>query len=112
MRKGRVVNTSSVSLTMPHDPYPRALGPIALQQVQRTAIKQALLYGVPFARSAHGKLAEFVCEYEAADCRTDAEEQREIGEYEERVLRAASDAPVEIRLVFDEGEKVHFDDCK
>ena len=31
------------SLTMPHDPYPRALGPVALQQVQRSTIEQALL---------------------------------------------------------------------
>ena len=97
---------------MPHDPYPRALGPIALEQVQRAAIKQALLYGVPFAGSTHGKLAEFVCEYEAADCRADAEEQRKIGEYEERVFRVVSDAPMEICLIFDEREKVHFDDCK
>ena len=97
---------------MPHYPYPRALGPIALQQVQRAAIEQTLLYGVPFAGGAHGELAKLIRENEPADCRADAEEQCEIGEYEECVLRAVSNAPVEIRLVFDEGEKVHFDDCK
>jgi hypothetical protein len=100
------------SLTVPHDPYPRALDAIALQQVKGAAIEQALSYGVLFAGCAHGEVAKLDREYEAADCCADAEEQRKIGEYEERVLRAVSDGSVEIRLVFDEGEKLHFDDCK
>jgi len=95
---------------VPHDPDPRAFGPVALQEVQRAAVEQALLYGVPFAGREHGELAEFVREDEAADGRADAEEEREIREYQERVLRAVSDAPVEIRLVFDEGEEVDLDD--
>jgi hypothetical protein len=97
---------------MPHDPDPRAFGPVALQEVQRAAVEQALLYGVPFTGGAHGELTELVREDESADCRADAEEQREIREYEERVLRAVSDASVEIRVVFDEGEEVDLDDCK
>lgn len=71
---------------MPHYPYPRALGPIALQQVQRAAIEQALLYRVPFAGGAHGELTKLVRENEPADCRADAEEQREIGKYQESML--------------------------
>jgi len=98
---------------VPHDPDPRALGPVALQQVQCAAIEQALLYGVPFPGGPHWELPELVREDESADCCADAEEQREIGEYQERVLRAISDdASVEICFVFDEGEKVDLDDCK
>jgi len=97
---------------MPHDPYPRAFGPIALQQVQRAAIEQALLYGVSFTGGTHGELAKLVREYDPADCSADTEEQREIGKYEERVLRAVAGASMEVRVVFDEGQKLYFDDCK
>lgn len=99
---------------MPHDPNPRALGPVALQQVQRAAVEQALLYGVPFPGGAHGELPELVREDEPADRRADAEEQREIREYQESVIRAsiADASVVEIRVVFDEGEEVDLDECK
>ena len=97
---------------MPHDPDPRAFSPVALQQVQCAAVEQAVLYGVAFAGGTHGERAELVREDESADGRAHAEEEREIREYQERVLRAVSNAAVEIRLVFDEGEEVNLDDCK
>ena len=111
-KRGALRPNARGTLTVPHDPYPRAFGPVALQQVQCAAVEQALLYGVPFAGGAHGEFAELVREDESADRRAHAEKQREIREYQEGVLRAGSDASVEIRFVFNEGEEVDLDDCK
>ena len=75
--------------------------------VQRTAIEwsRVLLIKVPSPGGSHWELLKIVREGESADGRADAEEQTEIGEYQEGVLRAVSDGTlVEIRIVFDEGE--------
>ena len=54
-------------LTVPHDPYPRALGAVGAQKVQGAAVEDALLDRVLLAGGAHGELAELVGQDEAAD---------------------------------------------
>jgi len=72
--------------------------------IQRT-IEWTLLIKVPNPGGPHWELAKIVREDEPADGRAGAEEQGEIGEYQEGVLRAVSDGTlVEICFVFDEGE--------
>jgi hypothetical protein len=66
---------------MPHDPYPRALGAVSLQEVQSAAVEHPLLDRVLFSRCPHGELSEFIREDESADRRADTEEQRAVCEY-------------------------------
>jgi hypothetical protein len=54
-------------LTVPHDPYPRALGAVGAQKVQGAAVEDALLDRVLLAGGAHGELAELVGQDQAAD---------------------------------------------
>ena len=68
-------------LTMPHDPYPRALGAVSLQQVQSAAVEHALLDRVLFSRCPHGELSELIRQDESADRRADAEEECGVCEY-------------------------------
>lgn len=95
---------------MPHDPYPRALGAVSLQEVQSAAVEHALLDRVLFSRGAHGQLPELVRQDESADRGADGEEQRGVGEYEERVLGGAVDALAVVRVVFDEREEEDLDE--
>jgi len=69
------------TLTMPHDPYPRALGAVTLQQVQSAAVEHALLYRILFSRRPYGELSELIRQDESADRRADAEEQGAVCEY-------------------------------
>lgn len=98
------------TLTVPHDPYPRALGAVTLQEVQSAAVEHALLDRILPPRGPHGELSEFVRQDESADRRADAEEERAVGEYQERVLCGAVDALAVVRIFFDEGEEEDLDD--
>lgn len=70
-----------------------------------------MLDWVLLAGGAHGELAELVREDKAADRGAHAEEERAIGEYEERVPRGFVGVPRGVvRCVFDEREQVDFDD--
>jgi hypothetical protein len=42
-QEGQRVWVAQRALTMPHDPNPRALSAVTLQQVQRAAVEHALL---------------------------------------------------------------------
>ncbi len=66
---------------MPHDPYPRALGAVTLQQVQRAAVEHALLDRILLSRCPHGELSELIRQDESAGRRADAEEERAVCEY-------------------------------
>jgi hypothetical protein len=89
---------------MPHDPDPRAFGAVTLQQVQRATVEHALLDRVRFAGGPDGERAEFVRQDEPADGCAEGEEERAVGEYQQRVPRGAGGASVVVRIVLDEGE--------